>query len=363
MGAPLRIADAGFFDSVRHSRKILLIVFGGLGDIVHQVPALRSVRLNFPDARIEVLTPAGGADILRGLEGIDRVIPHFGRQAGWNWSNLKQFWELFRARYDLCIDFWGSNHSSLVALTTAAPARLGRRPSGESKIGWRICPTHVAIYPYLLEPMYVQWTSMLEQLGFRVDRQFVLKPDPERFAATGIAPGLRGRYIHLSPNAGDPARELALPLLAQVVDGLARALPDHPLVISNAATPRQQQYLQDLLGAIRTPPLRVFAGSLDIRGLMALIQNAALHLSADSGPVHLAVAAGTPSVSWFLKNPGMLEYLPEGARHFAFVVDEPRGGGISGIAAEDIVARCVEKLRRAAAIPAGTDPAPAVEAG
>jgi len=186
---------------------------------------------------------------------------------------------------------------------------------------------------------------MLEQLGCRVERQLAIKSDPQRFTALGIAAGLRGRYIHLSPNAGEAARELALPLLVKVIDGLARALPDYPLVISNGATPRQQSYLRELLGALRIPPLHVFPGTLDVGGLLALIQNAALHLSADSGPVHLAVAAGTPSVSWFLRNPGMLEYLPEGKQHFAFVVDEPRGDGIRGISAQAIVDRCVQSLR------------------
>ncbi|MBL6749627.1 MAG: glycosyltransferase family 9 protein [Nevskia sp.] len=350
----MKIADAGFFESVRGSRRILLIVFGGLGDVVHNVPALRSVRLNFPQARIDVLVQAGGAAILREcLDGFDHIIPHYARQAGWSGRNLRQFWSLFRARYDLCINFWGSNHSSLVALCTGARVRLGRQPFEVWKKGWRLCHTHVAVYPYQAEPMHVQWSSMLEQLGFRVDRRFALRPDAQRFAATGLEPALGGRYIHISTNAGDVVRELPPALLAQVVNGLARRLPEHPLVLSTSPAPRHQQFLRELLPLLERPPARVLAGTLDTGGLLAVIQNAALHLSADSGPLHMAVAAGTPSVSWFIENRGMLEYLPSGPRHFAFVVPEKRAEGIVDIAPAAIVEKCVELL---SATPAGSAP-------
>lgn len=350
----MKIADRGFYDSVRASRKIAVIVFGGLGDVVHAVPALRSIRLSFPDARIEAVAPAGWAPLLGAVDGLDRVVPNRHRKRGLAWDNLAEYWRLFRARYDLCINLWGSNHASMVALATLAPVRLGRKPLETWKRGWRLCHTHIADYPHLAEPMHAQWTGMLEQLGFKVDRRFALRVDPARFGASGIDPAWRGRYIHLSPSASEPAKELALPAMIEVAQALGRRLPEYPLVITTTAAPRHQQRLQALLAALERPPLAVLSGTLDVAALFAVIQEAALHVSADSGPVHMAVAAGTPSVSWFQRNPYLNEYLPSGPLHHAFVTEEPRAAGITSIGAEAIVEQCAGLLRRqqAAAAPA-----------
>jgi len=351
----LKIADSGFFSAVRSSRKILIIVFGGLGDVVHSVPALRSIRLSFPKARIDVLAPASAAPLLRELEGVDRVIPHRGKQAGWSFENLRQYWALFGRRYDLCIDLWGSNHSSGIAWCSGARVRLGRRPLEIWKRAWRWCHTHIAVYPYQKEAMHTQWTAMLAELGFAVDRRFALRLGAARLASVGIDPALQGRYIHLSPSTGDPARDLPVPVLAEMLNGIGRRLPRFPQVLSTTAAPRDCERLTRLLALLERPPLKVFAGELDTAGLYALIQGAALSLSADSAPVHIAVAADTPSVSWFLQNPGIREYLPPAPRHRALIATEPRGDGICTIAARQLIELAIEAL--------GEDSAPREVAG
>jgi ADP-heptose:LPS heptosyltransferase len=189
---------------------------------------------------------------------------------------------------------------------------------------------------------------MLQGLGFAVEPGFALRLDPACLASTGIDPAWRGRYIHFSPSASEPAKELALAQTIELAVELCRRLPQHPLVISTTAAPRHRQRLDALLAALPTPPLAVFAGTLDTAALFCLIQNAALHVSSDSGPVHMAVAANTPSVSWFQQNPYIREYLPQGPPHFAFVTAEPRAAGITGIAPADIVERCIAALGKPA---------------
>ena len=356
VGQHLKYADSSFYERVRDSRKILVIAFGGLGDIVHSVPALRSVRASFPQARLDVLAPDIGADFLAGVEGIDHIIPHLPRQAGWTWANLRQFWQLFRARYELCINLWGSNHASVIALSTFARVRLGRMPLETWKRGWRLCNTHIADYPHLAEPMHAQWTGMLQALGFHTVPAFAVRyADPLCAAsATGRLPA-RG-YIHVSPSASEPAKELALPRMIEVLQGLQQRLPEYPLVISSPPVARHRERLHAMLAALQHPPLAVFDGTVDCAGLFCLVQNAALHVSSDSGPVHMAVAADTPSVSWFQENPSIREYLPPTERgHYAFVTGEPRAAGITGLAAADIVEQCALALRRGeAARPAST---------
>jgi ADP-heptose:LPS heptosyltransferase len=351
----VKIADHQFFESVRGCRRILVIAFGGLGDLVHVIPALRSIRQNFPDARVDVLAPRSGIPFLRLVDGIDGFVPYTVQKTGWRWAHLREFWQLYRGRYDLCINLWASNHMSLVSWVTRAPVRLGRKPYEAHKIGWRLCHTHIADYPHLNEPMYLQWTSMLERLGFKATPEFGLRFDADKLAAAGLDPAQRGRYIHVSPNASESAKELSLPVLTDVLKQLAQRHPDRTIVITSAASPRQAQRVDELVARVDSPQLKVCVGSLKTDELFAVIQGAALHISSDTGPLHMAVAAGTPSVSWFQENPFIREYLPAGDRHFAFVTSQRQPQGITTIAASAIVEKCEQLLARSdssSAVPA-----------
>jgi heptosyltransferase-1 len=348
----LQIADRNFYASVRSSRKILAFALGGLGDVVHCVPALRSLRLGFPDAQIDVLASGGGVAFLQLVDGIDRLIPYSGRKTGWGRGELRQLWSLHREHYDLCLNFWGSNHASGAALATLAPVRLGRRPYETWKKAWRLCHTHIGIYPHLEEPMYLQWTGLLESLGFPVDRHFRLQSDPELLGQAGLDPTRRGRYIHVSPCASESAKELALPQLIEVLNGLGERCPAFPLVLTSTAAPRQRERMAALVAALRVPPLAICEGTLRTDALFSVIQGAALHVSSDTGTVHMAVAADTPSVTWFQKNPFIREYLPQGERHYAFITDERQPQGITTVAPAAIVEQCAAMLARTAPAPA-----------
>jgi ADP-heptose:LPS heptosyltransferase len=292
----VKIADHGFYDSVRASRRILALAFGGLGDVIHSVPALRTIRKNFPAARFDVLTPAVCVDFLRLVDGIDDLIPYYGRKAGWTGADLRLFGRLLRSRYDLCINLWGSNHASLVALASWARVRLGRMPYESYKAGWRRCHTHIGVYPHRRDPMYQQWLNLLDHLGFTPDPRFALHPPPQMLAAAGIDPAQRQRYIHVSPCA-QPEKEPPIASLAAVLDALTDEFPALSVVLSCAPDPRQTQRTAALAEALRCKPLALFPGTLGTGGAYALIEAAALHLSADTGPLHMAFAAGTPSVS------------------------------------------------------------------
>jgi lipopolysaccharide heptosyltransferase III len=109
----------------------------------------------------------------------------------------------------------------------------------------------------------------------------------------GIADGEPLLVLH--PGSGSPLKSWPLERLAEAGDALATALGARVVVTGAAHERRQTERLVALLprGGVS------LAGRLGWGELEALLARATLVVGIDSGPLHLAVAAGTPSVALF----------------------------------------------------------------
>jgi ADP-heptose:LPS heptosyltransferase len=116
-------------------------------------------------------------------------------------------------------------------------------------------------------------------------------------------------------------------------------------VLSCAAGARERRALDDLLAALRFEPWRVVRGDIDVAGLFELIAGADLHLSGDTGSMHLAWLAGTASVSWMSSLGNVRAWAPVGPRHRVVCSGAPSGRFLAGIATDEVVAASVELVR------------------
>src|SRR5262249_9636778 len=115
-------------------RRILLIKFSALGDVVHSIPVVHKLRRRYPAAEIDWLVRPAFADLVAGHPAVDNVIA-FPRQRflGRPWrgqgSRLVQLRQLLSrlrsGRYDLVIDLQGQLRRAMLALAAGAPVRIG----------------------------------------------------------------------------------------------------------------------------------------------------------------------------------------------------------------------------------------------
>ena len=59
---------------IRKPEKILIVRLSAIGDVVHALPALKSLRANFPDSEISWLVEDKASGVLSGHPDIDEVI-------------------------------------------------------------------------------------------------------------------------------------------------------------------------------------------------------------------------------------------------------------------------------------------------
>lgn len=325
------------------AKKILMIEVAGLGDLVHSLPAMRAVRQRYPHAELHCLVRHQNASLLRLTPWIDRVWPYRRGEATSLCDRVHTAQTLRAQHFDVAIDLTGSDVACLLAWISGATRRLVRRPGGiKRRRGWRWFSTDVMEHPFGREPMYLQRWKCLQYAGFGSSvPKFEVIRDASVALFPGASPSRRG-YIHLSPYTKLSRKELPPAQMAQLVLQLHEALPHLHLVISCSGQSRERRALDELLDALPFAPWKVFAGTLDIPQLYALIEGSALHLSGDTGSIHLAWLAGTPSVSWFSALGNHLSWVPRGEQHAVVYSTTPTLDYLHGIDTDAVIIRALE---------------------
>lgn len=344
-GLRYRRVTPDFVERTRGARKVLVLLFGGLGDVVHSFPALWSIRRTYPDAQLHVLVAGQYSPLLELLPWLDGRLGYQTRKSGLTRNELAYVWSLRKTGYDVTINLTGNNHGSVLAFASGARWRIGRRPYWDSKKGWRLLQNGVMDFRYEQEPMYRQWLECLAQAGFPNDAEFHIRIPEGSLQASGLTSEDAGHYIHVSPCTTDDARQLPVAQMIGLLEGLHARLPQHRLVLSAMKTDRERERMDAILAGLSFQPWKVFRGELNVIELCAVIRGAALHLSGDTGPLHLAWMLNTPSVSWFRIKHDNLEYLPPPPRHRALLAESSESRALVGIdtcalcdAAVDLVA-------------------------
>jgi ADP-heptose:LPS heptosyltransferase len=328
------------------ARRVLVMELAGLGDNVHLLPALWLVRRNWPQARLEVMVSAHVAGLFRLTPWVDAVweYPRVPRSPGFR-DNLRWASRLRRAHFDVVINTTGSDRSSLLTRASCAPVRAGRRPADGGPWGWSALFTDVMTHPYYTEPMFRQKFACLRQLGFAgTEPEFHVSIDAELRRQAGIAAQDEYRYIHLSPFTTADARELPAAQVAELVRRLRAAFPQFRLIVSCAATEREQRKLERLLALLDEPPWLTFAGTLDLPAFAALLQTCALNLSGDTGSLHVAMLAGAPALAWFRQHRGQKEWIPEGPRYRVLIAEGGADDALHGIDTDALLAAAAALL-------------------
>jgi heptosyltransferase I len=259
------------------SGRILVVRLGAMGDIIHTLPAVASLKHNFPGWRLAWAVEPKWAPLLEDNPFIDDLL-WFRRDgpAGWleSWRGLREY------RYDFAVDFQGLIKSALVA-SAARPARI---------FGYH----HTQLRERAAALFYSDKTE--SRSAHVVDRHLDLA------ASAGAASAIRAFPLPAGSPEGDLPRDfvLASPLAGwnakqwpmdyyRALAALLRRECGVPLVLNGP--PSAMAVLAQIKATV--------AHSSGIPGLIDATRRAAAVVGVDSGPLHLAAALGKPGVAIF----------------------------------------------------------------
>jgi len=294
--------------------RILIVRLSALGDVIHGVPVACALRDAFPHATIGWVVEGRTAELLEAHPAIDHVIR---APRGWLKSPravLALRRELRSHNFNVAIDLQCLTKSAIAAKLSGAPRRIGKAGSDGRELSKLFHNELVAVGGQHVIDHYLE---LLQPLGIASPRvHFDL---PERASDGLLADQILhtddlpcGRFAVLNPGAGWPSKiwpserygELARRLLSDfgmpslAVWGIPNEKPLAEAIVAASG------------GAARlAPPTSVLE-------LGAVCRRAALFVGSDTGPMHLAVAVGTPTIS--LHGPSIADwcgaYGPENIR-------------------------------------------------
>ncbi len=273
-------------------RRLALIKPSSLGDIVHALPTLAALRAHWPEASItwvvneNLRSLVEGHPDLDGVIGFDRQRASFGPTA---WPYLAQFARTLRAgRFDLAIDLQGLLRSGLMALATGAPIRVGLTSARE---GARFCYTDRVVDDR-------DRTHAIDRLlgvaqAFGADRGPQARLVVEETARGQIADRLGDLpRPRLGLNIG--ARWLTKRWPPHAFAAIARrAWATRRVAIVLWGAPEDRSLVDELIEHLDGVPYRDLCGRTRLADLAPLAEATDVLISNDTGPLHLAAAAGT----------------------------------------------------------------------
>lgn len=289
---------------------ILIVKLSAIGDVIHTMPALAALRRHWPDAHISWLVEEAGAELLRGHGALDRVIVWQRRQfqtdlKGLHWTRAgRAFGAVLKQvrdrRYDLVIDFQALLKSAMWVFLAKGRRKIGFGRGMQHSEGSylvlneRIPPVSMEVHA--LERGLV----LLENIGVppgEVDYQFPHDPlaehDVEGFL-TEAGASRQAPLVVIHPMARWRTKLWYNDRFAILAD----ALHEHGIVTVFSGGPADASHLDAIAAGMKTSCIR-FDGRGGLRHLAALCRRAAVVVSTDTGPMHLAAAVGTPVVALF----------------------------------------------------------------
>lgn len=297
---------------------ILIVKTSSMGDVLHTIPAARAIKEAYPGAHLGWAVEKAHAEVLRGQPWLDERIV-------WNRSGVGAFADFIRQlrsrRWDMAVDFQGLFRSGLITRLSGASRRIGYSPTRErahwfytERVPLGTMERHaveryldLAVYagatprPALDRP-YLEGHVAIEDTCERSgDERFPLYPSNEDREAVGVWLAERGfdpkrhRLAILNPhcrkdaNRWPPERfaELARRLAAQ--QGIKVALTGGPAT----------RGLCDEIERLSVCDVWRADGQFGLLGSAALFGQSSVMVTGDTGPMHIAVAVGTPVVALF----------------------------------------------------------------
>jgi heptosyltransferase III len=270
-------------------QKILIIKLRGIGDVILSTVVLNNLQKDFPSAEIHFLTEPPSLPALEKIPAIKSILL-FKKERFL--SGLILIFQVFFNRYDLIFDFYANPRTALITFLSRAKYRAGFPYRGRSYAynlkGPIVRDKFHAAQLHLEFLKEIGLTNSIQELHFGLsddDNLFAKLFFDDKFSKTDFVVGL-------SPSGGWQSKKCDPVKFAEIGDAIINKYHAKILILWGPGDNKEALEISKLMkNKIVLAPLT------DIRKMAALIKNCNMIVANDSGPMHIATAVKTPTLS------------------------------------------------------------------
>jgi len=272
--------------------RIAVVMMSAVGDAVHVLPVLNALKRHAPASHVTWVLQPGPATLVRGHRAVDDIVL-FDRGLGWRaFTNVRR--KLVERPFDLVINLQVYFKAGIVTSFTRAPVKLGFDRARARDLNW-LFTTH-RILPH--EPQHVQdqYFEFLTALGVPHEPvTWDLGPWPhERAWQREFFSKLDRPAAAIVVATSKPQKDWLPERWAEVSDILYHDFGMQPVLVGGRSE-RELAAERVIMERARRAPVSALGSGL--RNLVGILDGSALVLAPDTGPLHMAVALGRPTVS------------------------------------------------------------------
>jgi len=265
-------------------RKILVIRLDHIGDMLLTTPVFKTLKNNFPDAEVHVLSRTIAVPILEGNSSVDKIIefnaPWFAR--GERIDNKNELInKLKKERYDLVLELKGDPRNILFANS------IGSYSVGYSIRGFGFLLNKVVSWKGI-KHISERYLDLLRAIGCKRISQklelFIDKKTKEKVIK--MLPS--GHKMCINPGVGAVERQWPLENFAELINKI-----DSRIILVDSDKSRTSKILKLVKDKQKVIDL---SGKLNIKELAEAVKQCNLFIGLESATMHIASAVGTPLI-------------------------------------------------------------------
>ena len=305
-------------------KNILVINLMHIGDLMLVTPVLRTLRTNYPSARLTLLADKKLRDLVEYNPHIDECMLIDKKGADDHFSSFFRFiLGVRRKKFDLVINLHRNERASAIAAFSGAKRIVGYAKPGFSLFFDEVLPNKKAI----MHQIHSHFEVLTKACGVtRIDDgglEMEIPPGMDEEAEHLWRENFREGQKVVAFNIG--ASWMTKRWLDEYFAECADRLIERGYGVAFFGGPMDEEIVRDCLAKMHyksDDAVRVFTGKLSLGVLAGMLRRSALFLTTDSGPMHVGVAMNMPIVTMFGSSP-VPGFYPYDAKDVLVKTPEP----------------------------------------
>ena len=273
--------------------QICILRLSALGDATHVVPVVRAIQDQWPDSQICWIIGKLEHRLLSGLDAVDFI--EFDKRGGWAAvTELRR--QIRDRRFDVLLHMQVAARANLLSKFVRAPVRLGWDQARSRDLHHHFVREQVKSVPF--QHQVQGFLEFPRALGIEVAQprwDIPIDAEARQWAETQL--GESSKTLLISPCSSHVLRNWSPENYAEVADYAQKQL-GLQIVLSGGPSKLEQEMGAAIEAQMQGDCLNL-VGKDTLEQSKALLKKAAVVISPDAGPAHIASALGTPVIGLY----------------------------------------------------------------